>query len=395
MHERGNHVLALDGVRGLAILSVFLLHYGGGATSEILPIRFVGNLIKTGWLGVSLFFVLSGFLISGILWDSIGQAHWRRNFYIRRSLRIFPLYYFALFITLASCILVARPFHFPAGIGVLAVYLQNLPPFFPTLSAMPALVATGHFWSLAVEEQFYLFWPFALMSLVGKREIAKMLCIALFIASLLFRISAFLWSSIGEEWAYNCLPGRMGELCAGAYLAFAIRGSSAERALVFRYATTITIGSFLLMLVVFSHAHAYTWRNFPVVTYGLALGGIVFTGLVAQALSPGPIQWIFQRAPMVWLGKLSYGIYVYHLLFGPLYAAIARQLVHASTGNIYFVCRFFVAAVLTILISMLSFYSFERPLRQLKAKFPMTQRQDDSSEIVLSPRELQRNIGRN
>jgi peptidoglycan/LPS O-acetylase OafA/YrhL len=214
------------------------------------------------------------------------------------------------------------------------------------------------------------------------------MCIALFIASLLFRISAFVWSSIGEEWAYNCLPGRMGELCAGAYLAFAVRGSSAERALVFKYAATVTIGSFLLMLLVFSRVHAYTWRNFPVATYGLAVAGILFTGLVAQAMAPGRIQWIFQRVPMVWLGKLSYGIYVYHLLFGPLYAAIARKLVHASTGNSFFVCRFFVSAVLTILISMVSFYFFERPVRELKTKFPMTQRRDDSSETVSGPRDI-------
>ena len=87
---------ALDGLRGIAVLMVFLFHYGGGLKSPHLAVRLLGYLTAAGWTGVVLFFTLSGFLITGSLWDSRGNPHWFRNFYARRFLRIFPLYYTAL-----------------------------------------------------------------------------------------------------------------------------------------------------------------------------------------------------------------------------------------------------------------------------------------------------------
>src|SRR3984885_4831421 len=92
------HIPALDGVRGVAAATVFVYHYGGGAQSSFLPLRVMGILLHFAWVGVSLFFVLSGFLISGILWDGYQTPGWWRRFYVRRSLRIFPLYYLALVI---------------------------------------------------------------------------------------------------------------------------------------------------------------------------------------------------------------------------------------------------------------------------------------------------------
>src|SRR5579862_4256705 len=96
------HFPALDGLRGVAILTVFLLHYGGGAQSSNPLLSAAGELIKAGWSGVTLFFVLSGFLISGILWDARHTQGWWRNFYMRRTLRIFPLYYGALLLVLLT-----------------------------------------------------------------------------------------------------------------------------------------------------------------------------------------------------------------------------------------------------------------------------------------------------
>ena len=98
------HIPALDGVRGcVPPRRVFIYHYGGGAQFSLLPLRLIGKAIHFGWAGVSLFFVLSGFLISGILWDSYHKPGWWRRFNVGRSLRIFPLYYLAIVSSL-SCL---------------------------------------------------------------------------------------------------------------------------------------------------------------------------------------------------------------------------------------------------------------------------------------------------
>src|ERR1700759_363462 len=83
------HIPALDGIRGAAAATVFIYHYGGGARSADFAFHIVGKTIHLGWVGVSLFFVLSGFLITGILLDSMQRPNWRETFYIRRALRIF------------------------------------------------------------------------------------------------------------------------------------------------------------------------------------------------------------------------------------------------------------------------------------------------------------------
>src|ERR1700722_12834586 len=98
---RHNRIPALDGVRGFAAAWVFLYHYVPGQNSSSFPIHFIWAANQIDWVGVSLFFVLSGFLISGILWDSFEDKNWWRNFYIKRSLRIFPLYFLALLIAVA------------------------------------------------------------------------------------------------------------------------------------------------------------------------------------------------------------------------------------------------------------------------------------------------------
>jgi len=363
------HTPALDGIRGLAVLSVFVHHFGGGSSSVYLPIRLIGNIVRSGWLGVSLFFVLSGFLISGILWDSFGQPHWWRNFYARRALRIFPLYYLTILLILILSMVATRSVEFPEGVGVLALYLQNFPPLFPALRAIPAAVRTSHLWSLGVEEQFYLFWPFILMA-VGRISAAKSACIVVFVASILFRIVAYRWFPSGQEWAYTCLLGRMGELSAGAYLALAIRGE--ERATILKYAAPTATVTFIILALTLSLSGSRTADSLLVLVFGMSVAAILFASLIAIVLRPGPLQRLFEVRPLRWVGKISYGIYVYHVLLGPAYTVITSQIIH-SAGNAFQICRFFVAAILTLVISAISFYGFERPIQRFKSRFPMKQ----------------------
>lgn len=152
-----HHLQELDGLRGFAILLVLCSHLVSlppGGRSPFVD-RLVGMILGLGWVGVDLFFVLSGFLITGILVQSRGGPHYFRNFYARRSLRIFPLYYLFLAIaTFISPLLLS-----PESILTLPkehawvywLYLSNF-------GGKPS-EAFAHTWSLAVEEQFYLVWP--------------------------------------------------------------------------------------------------------------------------------------------------------------------------------------------------------------------------------------------
>ena len=132
--------------------------YGSSKTSPWW-LRVVGTLNQAAWLGLSLFFVLSGYLITGNLWDGRRDERRARNFYVRRVLRIFPLYYFALLLVLAGAVAwgtLGRAMH---AIWIPALFLQTVPSLSERVQQMPSPMLLHHFWSLAVEEQFYLLWP--------------------------------------------------------------------------------------------------------------------------------------------------------------------------------------------------------------------------------------------
>src|SRR5690606_2384608 len=183
-------VVALDGIRGVAIVMVMALHFiCSMSSSDDMASRVAAKLTSYGVWGVDLFFVLSGYLITGILFDAKGRQGYFRSFYMRRTLRIFPLYY---------AVLVVLIFLVPEGFAVryapgldqlrdvqiwLWSYLTNFHLAETNAFSIPYV---SHFWSLAVEEQFYLVWPFIIASLT--RRAALTACALFSVAALLCRI---------------------------------------------------------------------------------------------------------------------------------------------------------------------------------------------------------------
>src|SRR3954453_14091705 len=154
------HIPALDAIRGLAIVVVTLYRIGGGGDG---PASAIGHswLMALGQRGVDLFFVLSGFLITGILFDAKGKEHYFRNFYVRRALRIFPLYYAALVAAIVILPLFGSSYAVAFRPAVAAqawlwLYGANL---LQAIEGAWCLGPLNHFWSLAIEEHFYLLWP--------------------------------------------------------------------------------------------------------------------------------------------------------------------------------------------------------------------------------------------
>jgi peptidoglycan/LPS O-acetylase OafA/YrhL len=164
-------LLPLDGLRGVAILAVFMYHYGRGAAhSPIVAVRFVSGLFGFGWSGVDLFFVLSGFLITGILYDTATDPGYYKKFYARRVLRIFPIYY----ITAAIIFVVGEMVGIrwmPGHLSFLFYVGYPAALLYPSLVQFSPFMPITHLWSLSVEEQFYLAWPWVIRRLGSGRKI--------------------------------------------------------------------------------------------------------------------------------------------------------------------------------------------------------------------------------
>ena len=206
----GRHIDSLDGVRAIAVLLVIAFHFWLLLDG---PKGWVGRIAPWGQTGVPLFFVLSGFLITGILLDSKSTVHYFKNFFARRSLRILPLYYatltvFYLILPLAGLRVwapISRQFWY-------WVYLQNIPLTFHWPEEGPT-----HFWSLAVEEHYYLIWPFLVRHL-DRGRLLKVLAAAIAI-SVLVRIPMMY---AGDELFYFTVC-RLDGLAVGSALAIFAR----------------------------------------------------------------------------------------------------------------------------------------------------------------------------
>jgi len=362
-----SHIPALDGLRGLAIFAVFALHYHPDETLGPWLLRLIDRAAFLGWAGVSLFFVLSGFLITGILWDSLGGEHWWRNFYIRRSLRIFPLYYLVLTVVTVMAMVVGNPWKSIGKISIDFLYLSDIPGLWGEMWGSPFQAHLVHFWSLAVEEQFYLIWPFVLLAYAKNRKGAMRVCGAVWVVSFAFRLTV---DSLGWSWlwTHHFLLSRAGELCAGAFLALALRDTPVAVAKVLKYARFAFFLSLagLAVLIVLSPGLSLMDRYWS--TYGVAVLSIFSCATVALCLRPGPIRSVFQNSALRWLGKISYGIYVYHYLlfdvFQNLTHAIAPNASPLASGLLMVV----VGGCGTLLIASLSFYTFERAFLSLKER---------------------------
>jgi peptidoglycan/LPS O-acetylase OafA/YrhL len=301
----------MDGVRGVAILLVLVHHFV--VYSGLIPsggIDLAVYLLGAGaWIGVDVFFVLSGFLITGILYDSRSSPVFFRTFYIRRILRIFPLYYGVLAVVFLAPRLIGTPLlgMTPSGQFWYWAYLSNVDV---ARNGWHEPLQIAHFWSLAVEEQFYVMWPVVVFAF-GRRRLLQIAGTALG-AALLLRLVAPLW--LGPLSAYTLMPMRMDALAAGACVALLARGPASwdvfgrwpGRALV---AATVGLAAICV------------WRRGfgaldPVVrTVGYSLNAIGAASLIPIAMraSPeSPLRRVLASSALVTLGKYSYGLYVFH-----------------------------------------------------------------------------------
>jgi peptidoglycan/LPS O-acetylase OafA/YrhL len=315
-HDR---IPALDGLRGIAVLLVMVYHFSSGWYFTAAPVDAVYERVSTaGWMGVDLFFVLSGFLITGILHDSRERAGYFSSFYARRFLRIFPLYYaFVLLVLPAAAHLVGTAPE-PAVAALREKsgwYLGYAVNFLVALEGWQAPVLyTAHLWSLAVEEQFYLLWP-PLVLLLSRRALIRTSA-ALVVLALLARVAMRLGGA-GAAATYVLPFTRMDALLLGGLVALAVRELGGVAPLA-RHAPRVLAGAGLVAAATLATAPARTSWSAPwVQTVGLTAIAVFFAALLVTAVAaPEGSRWgRFLCAPSLrTFGKYSYALYIFHPL---------------------------------------------------------------------------------
>lgn len=375
----GDHVPALDGIRGLAILAVMIYHQTV-MTSDTAADQVARRVAESGWCGVDLFFVLSGFLITGILLEAKGSPHYLRNFYARRVLRIFPLYYAVLIFSVGLLPLIPHPK--AANFGRIAgeegwyfAYLQNY------VMALRERVGRGAFqhgildvtWSLAIEEQFYIVWPFVVL-LLRPRALLR-LCVAVVASSLALRIAAFAW-----DWpaisVYVATPTRLDGLAAGAFCAVAVRQAGGVARLL-PWCRALGIVSGIALLAVWLAPNGYSYESHLTATVGYTLLAVCFAAGLLLAVGAGPgtlVNAALTTRLLRAFGKYSYAMYLFHLplravvrdtVFGPnRFPTVAGS---QLPGQLIF---YVVSTALTLLAGWLSWNLFEKQILKLKRFFP-------------------------
>ena len=369
------HLPALDGVRGLAVLGVLLFHFVAPTDPKDPVERAIVWLFSYGALGVDLFFILSGFLITGILYDSRNNPVYFRNFYMRRVLRIFPLYYGVLIILFF--VVPAIPALRDSEIAGLRshqawawLYGVNI---YLAIHGSWALSYIEHFWSLAVEEQFYFVWPFMVWLLGAKRRVFLAFSLATAIASFGGRIVA---SLLGAAPIVTTVltPFALDALAIGGFLAVYLRQPDAEAG-VRRAVLPLALAGIAVLLLQYGLRH-FTGSGNAAQSLRSGAFHLLLTALLVKALTaPAASPWsrFFRSTPMVTLGKYSYGLYVYHHFFSWYFATHATDIaLGAMIGSRMAAVAILAASGIaaSMVIAWLSFEFFEKYFLQLKRFWP-------------------------
>ncbi|RYF78213.1 MAG: acyltransferase [Cytophagaceae bacterium] len=373
-----NHLVQLDGVRFLAVALVLIDHW----TAERLPpILF----LPLGSLGVTIFFVLSGFLISRILLAGKDKlplpkvnhlGGYLKTFYIRRTLRIFPIYYLTLFVLY---ILNEPPVR--RTIGWLSLYASNI--YIARYATWMGTV--DHLWSLAVEEQVYLFMPILLFVL--PRSWVMPTAILMLVGSVLLRYGLMIH---GDTWfiGYVSMPTCLDAFGLGLFMAWLWLYHRQRFEALFRPATGLLISIVLFGLVVWGartnaaehpltdyhtfNSYAHVWERLAASLLGFFLIGKAILGF------KGPMKTVLENPVSQYLGQISYGLYLYHNF---IYNAYHTQQTHIALRiwkklatffpflDASYAFQFVYFLLLTIGLATVSWFLIEKPINRLKDRF--------------------------
>lgn len=365
---RRGFIPEFDGLRGLAILAVMVYHflqYKGPSNTG----RALHSLASIGWAGVDVFFVISGFLITGILLDSRARPGRWRHFFIRRSLRIFPLYYLVMTAVTAVGIgatVLGLNIDHPAvqtvdRAWVNFLYLTNFWVAWAGKDSVPMDIA----WSLAIEEQFYLVFPFIVWHL-RRRNLVRALVLSVLLAPVLRTLTW--WFSGGDPQGPYVLPWcRMDSLTMGGLLVFVLRdGSDSLKRSLSQAAIPLSVGALALLL-------SFKRGTLPLDSLGYSLTAAATGAWLVRVLSgDAPLfSKILRNRILMHIGKVSYGLYLLHVLvrFAFMSSPVGTYFADYREDLGLGLLRLTILIGLSLLAATASWTYFERPVLKLKNRW--------------------------
>ena len=362
------HFLPLDGLRGIAVLAVLLVHCLRPSGSRLAAA--INAVSSAGWLGVTLFFVRSGFLISGILLDSRGRPGYYSAFYARRALRILPLYYaFLLAMTFALPWLGLPSIGVNHGVQEVRWYHAR---FLANYFGLDKVGPLSPLWSLSVEKHVYLVWP-ALIALLPPAALRWLLLALVPLAALL---RAGLLFTRGVQAAEFWTPCSLDAFALGALAASLVRDRLAV-AEVRRLAGNLAIGSgsFALGMTLTLYHFEY-WRHPPLLFLGQSAATLFFAAVIVLSVTAPQgdrANRVLASPVLIWFGKYSYSMYLFHYV---IYRVVGRWLAahfapsFATEALGPTLILFAATLALTATASWLSWQLLEAPCLKWKRFFP-------------------------
>jgi peptidoglycan/LPS O-acetylase OafA/YrhL len=348
---KSNYYPGLDALRGVAVISVVCSHY---FTQTV--------LFSWGWMGVDLFFVLSGFLISSILVRSKGGNHYLKNFYARRTLRIIPLSFALLsvfFISVAFFDKQDRFEFYKENWWYYFLFLQNWLFIF---KGLPNEFYLNHFWSLAVEEQFYLFFPVAVYYF-SKENLVKFIVASL---PLILVVRIVIWYFNQEHLpAYYCnTVTRIDSILFGCLLGCGVRIKKTV------FSIFGALFSILVLLAGVVYYRSASLTNPLMATVGYTLLALINYIFLSYFISNNKSFSFLRRSVVLnYIGKTSFGIYLFHIPVFLTFTSIYHKFFNSSSEIAIGLASF----LITLVLSSISFYTLEKYFLRLKSNFPMNQ----------------------
>ena len=352
------HVVGLDGVRGVAVLLVVISHFHWILSpdpflTKVTPWHFINRTFEAGFMGVDIFFVLSGFLITSLLMKdrSTNQKNLFKRFYRRRALRLLP----ALYALLIADFFVSRWENFPGDIqwrttwhAVLFLNNWNIVNNFGE-----AQNDLGHLWSLGIEEQFYLIWPLTIWLLAKLKIPSKMMIPLILFASLVVMVHrTSLWND-GTSWIilYIRTDTRLDSLLIGAMFAYVYRHFQVPSKILNSVATLSFLGLVYIKYVLDKSPFIFE-MGWTIIA--------LLAGFIILSVAEGVffIQKVFTWRPLTMIGKVSYGLYLWHM---PIFVLFGR---HVTSGSRPL--RLLIGIILASVVTSLSWFFIEKPFLNLK-----------------------------